>query len=144
MVHFKGYAFSPKLNYVITVWNVLSQDVLYIIGSFTYKFDQKFNLSVGVDGLPGTRSLLGSHPLWLANDRVMSDDFIRPGFGAGITAVGEILPRFFYKVVVNNNLSQINLVASQMTRDRRRRQRMVVAHHRGVRPTRSFWRLGKP
>jgi hypothetical protein len=117
MVHFRGFAYSPKLNYVITVWNVLSTDNLYIIGSFTYKFDPKFNLSVGIDGLPGTRSLLGSHPLWLANDRVMADDFIRPGFCSGISAAGEILPRFFYKVAVTDNLSQINLVASQFTRD---------------------------
>jgi hypothetical protein len=117
MVHFRGFAFSPKLTYVLTVWNVLSTLDMYIIGSLMYSFHRSFNLSVGLDAVPGTRSLLGSHPLWLANDRVMADDFIRPGFASGISAHGEILPRFYYKVVLNNNLSQIGLKASQLTRD---------------------------
>jgi hypothetical protein len=117
MVHFRGFAFSPKLTYVLTVWNVMSTLDMYIIGSLNYRFSRGFGLSVGLDAVPGTRSLLGSHPLWLANDRVMADDFIRPGFSSGISANGEILPRFFYKVVLNNNLSQIGLKASQLTRD---------------------------
>jgi hypothetical protein len=117
MVHFRGFAYTPKLTYVITVWNVLSTMDMYIIGSLNYSFSRHFNLSVGLDAVPGTRSLLGSHPLWLANDRVMSDDFIRSGFSSGISANGEIVPTFFYKVVVNNNLSQIGLKASQFTRD---------------------------
>ncbi len=117
MVHFRGFAYTPKLRYVLTVWNVLSTMDMYIIGSLTYSFHPSFNLSVGLDAVPGTRSLLGSHPLWLANDRVMADDFIRPGFASGISASGEILPGFFYKVVLNNNLSQIGLKASQLTRD---------------------------
>jgi hypothetical protein len=117
MVHFRGFAFNPKLTYVLTVWNVLSTMDMYIIGSLTYSFHRSFNLSVGLDAVPGTRSLLGSHPLWLANDRVMADDFIRPGFASGISANGEILPTFFYKVAVTNNLSQIKVTASQLTRD---------------------------
>jgi hypothetical protein len=117
MVHFRGFAFSPKLTYVLTVWNVMSTLDMYIIGSLNYRFSRGFGLSVGLDAVPGTRSLLGSHPLWLANDRVMADDFIRPGFSSGISANGEIVPRFFYKVVLNNNLSQIGLKASQLTRD---------------------------
>ena len=117
MVHFRGFAFSPKLTYVLTVWNVLSTLDMYIIGSLTYSFHRSFNLSVGVEGVPGTRSLLGSHPLWLANDRVMADDFIRPGFTSGISANGEVFSGFFYKVGLYNNLSQIGLKASQLTRD---------------------------
>jgi hypothetical protein len=117
MVHFRGFAYTPKLTYVLTVWNVLSTLDMYIIGSLNYSFHRSFNLSVGLDAVPGTRSLLGSHPLWLANDRVMADDFIRSGFSSGISANGEILPRFFYKVVINNNLSQIGLKATQLTRD---------------------------
>jgi hypothetical protein len=117
MVHFRGFAYSPKLRYVITVWNVLSTLDMYIIGSLTYSFSHAFNLSVGLDAVPGTRSLLGSHPLWLANDRVMADDFIRPGFSSGLSASGEALPGFWYKAVLNNNLSQIGLKANQLTRD---------------------------
>ncbi len=116
MVHFRGYAYTPKLTYVLTVWNVLSTLDMYIIGSLNYSFHRSFNLSVGLDAVPGTRSLMGSHPLWLANDRVMADDFIRPGFSSGLSANGEIVPTFFYKFVVNNNLSQIGLKANQLTR----------------------------
>jgi hypothetical protein len=117
MVHFRGFAYTPRLTYVLTVWNVMSTLDMYIIGSLNYNFNRHFNLSVGLDAVPGTRSLMGSHPLWLANDRVMADDFIRPGFASGISANGEIVPTFYYKVVVNNNLSQIGLKASQLTRD---------------------------
>jgi hypothetical protein len=117
MVHFRGFAYTPKLTYVLTVWNVFSTLDMYIIGSLNYSFNRHFNLSVGLDAVPGTRSLMGSHPLWLANDRVMADDFIRPGFASGISANGEIVPTLFYKVVVNNNLSQIGLKATQLTRD---------------------------
>jgi hypothetical protein len=117
MVHFRGFAYTPKLTYTLTVWNVMSTLDMYIIGQLNYSFHRSFNVSVGVDGVPGTRSLMGSHPLWLANDRVMADDFIRPGFSSGISANGEIVPRFFYKVVVNNNLSQIGLKLGQLTRD---------------------------
>ena len=116
MVHFRGFAYTPKLTYVITVWNVLSTLDMYIIGSLNYSFNRHFNLSVGLDAVPGTRSLLGSHPLWLANDRVMADDFIRPGFSSGMSMNGEMVPTLFYKVVVNNNLSQIGLKANQLTR----------------------------
>jgi len=117
MVHFRGFAYTPKLTYVLTVWNVLSTLDMYIIGSLTYNFHRSFVLSVGLDAVPGTRSLMGSHPLWLANDRVMADDFIRPGFASGISANGEIVPRLYYKVAVTNNLSQIKVTASQLTRD---------------------------
>ena len=117
MVHFKGFAFSPKLNYVLTVWNVMSTLDMYIIGSLSYRFDKAFILSVGLDAVPGTRSLLGSHPLWLANDRVLADDFIRPGFSSGISATGEVLRGLHYKAVLNNNLSQIGLKAGQLTRN---------------------------
>ncbi len=117
MIHFRGWMFSPKLNYTLTVWNVFSVNNMYIIGNLTYCFDPKLNVTVGIDGAPGTRSLLGSHPLWLSNDRVLADDFIRNGFSSGISISGEVLPRFFYKATLVNNLSQINLVASQLTRD---------------------------
>ena len=35
------------------------------------------------------RSLDGSHPYWLASDRVLADEFFRPGFTSGVWLTGQ-------------------------------------------------------
>ena len=45
-----------------------------------YQFTRQFSVYAGLNGLPGTRSLQGSHPYWLGHDRVMADEFFRPYF----------------------------------------------------------------
>jgi hypothetical protein len=69
------------------------------------------------NGFPGTRSLQGSHPYWLGHDRVMADEFFRPGFTNGVFATGEIFPRLHSNAMVGNNLSQLGLSAAKLTRD---------------------------
>jgi hypothetical protein len=81
-----------------------------------YQFSKKFSLYGGLNGLPGTRSLQGSHPYWLANDRVMADEFFRPFFTNGVWASGEVAPGLWYLGMVGNNLSALGITATQLTR----------------------------
>ena len=115
-LYFNGWAFTPKLMWQVNSWAVLSTGQNALIGSLTYRFDKRFNLSGGINGLPSTRSMQGSHPLWQANDRIMADEYFRPGFSSGIWANGEITPKLFYTVVVTNNLSQLGVSAGQLDR----------------------------
>ena len=116
-LYFNGWAFTPKFVWQVNTWSVLSTGQILLIGSITYRFDKHFNLSGGINGLPTTRSMLGSHPLWQANDRAMADEYFRAGFSSGIWASGEVVPKLQYTVAVTNNLSQLGVNASQLTRD---------------------------
>ncbi|MBL7940111.1 MAG: hypothetical protein JNL43_12185 [Flavobacteriales bacterium] len=115
-LYFNGWAFTPKLMWQVNSWAVLSTGQNALIGSLTYRFHKRFNLSGGINGLPSTRSMQGSHPLWQANDRAMADEYFRPGFSSGIWATGEILPKLSYTAVVTNNLSQLGVGAGQLDR----------------------------
>ena len=117
LLFFRGWLFLPKLEYNITVWTVNSADVLAVIGSVGYRFHRAFALSVAVDGMPGIRSLVGSHPYWLAPDRTMAEEFARPGFTNALVATGEPVSGLWYKASVGNNISQLNITAAQLTRD---------------------------
>ncbi len=66
--------FLPKLEYNITIWTVLSNQLVNIIGSVGYRFHKGFALSVGVDGMPGIRSLKSVRtPYWYGKpDRTMA------------------------------------------------------------------------
>jgi hypothetical protein len=82
-----------------------------------FQVNKRFNLGVGVNGMPGSRTLAGSHPYWLGHDRVMSDEYFRPGFTSAVWAEGEILPRLHYNVMLGTNLSQLGISAVKDTRD---------------------------
>ena len=81
-----------------------------------YQFGRKFSLYAGINGLPGTRSLQGSHPYWLGHDRVMADEFFRPYFGFGVWTQGELAPGFWYNAQVGNNSSSLGIKATQLDR----------------------------
>jgi len=94
--------------------NTTDQDAIFaVIG---YQFHRKFSLYGGINGLPGTRSVQGSHPFWLGHDRVMADEFFRPYFGYGIWAQGEVLPGLWYNAQVGNNSSSLGIKAAQLDR----------------------------
>ena len=59
---------------------------------------------------------MGSHPFWLANDRVMADEFFRPSFAGSVWVNGEVLPGLWYHVALANNLSQLGITAGQLDR----------------------------
>jgi len=116
MVFFKGWLASPKLIYNIFLWTVNTTDQKNIFASMGYQFSRKFSLYAGINGLPGTRSVQGSHPFWLGHDRVMADEFFRPYFTNGVWAQGEIAPGFWYNAMVGNNMSSLGVKATQLDR----------------------------
>jgi hypothetical protein len=109
--------FDPKFIYTATIWTVNAINTVAVIGHLDYLFHKSFNLSVGVGSMPGTRTLTYSHPYWMGTDRVMADDFFRPGFTQGIWATGELLPRFYYTAMVGNNITTVNISAAENKRD---------------------------
>ena len=116
MVFLKGWMGSEKLVYNITLWTVNTTDQDAMFANIGYQFSRKFSLYAGLTGNPGSRSLNGSHPFWLAHDRVMADEFFRPFFGSGVYATGEVLPGLWYTAAVSNNNSSLGTKASQLDR----------------------------
>jgi hypothetical protein len=116
MVFLKGWMGSEKLIYNITLWTVNTTDQDAMFANIGYQFSRKFSLYAGLTGNPGSRSLNGSHPFWLAHDRVMADEFFRPFFGSGVYATGEAMPGLWYTAAVSNNSSSLGTKASQLDR----------------------------
>jgi hypothetical protein len=116
MVFFKGWLGTQKLIYNIFLWTVNTTDQKGIFGVVGYQFTRRFSLYGGLNGLPGTRSIQGSHPYWLAPDRVMVDEFFRPYFTNGVWAQGEVLPGLWYNAMVGNNSSSLGIKATDLDR----------------------------
>jgi hypothetical protein len=117
MVFLKGWVGTPKLIYNIFFWTVTATDQDALFGVIGYQFSRKFSLYAGINGIPGTRSVQGSHPYWLGHDRVMADEFFRPYFSYGIWAQGETMRGTWYNVMVANNSSSLGIKATQLDRD---------------------------
>ena len=117
MIHLKGWIGLPKLRYQMTLWTVNTTDQRALFAVLGYQFHRAFSLYVGLNGLPGSRTLLGSHPYWLAHDRVMADEYFRPYFAHGVWASGEPVPGLWYTAMVANNNSSLGITAGQLTRD---------------------------
>lgn len=117
MLFFKGWLGLPKLRYQIILWTVNTTDQKAIFGSIGYQFTRAFSVYAGLNALPGTRTLTGSHPYWLGHDRVMADEFFRPYFTNGAWISGEPVPGLWYTFMVGNNLSALGITAKQLTRD---------------------------
>lgn len=116
MVFLKGWLGSEKLIYNITLWTVNTTDQDAMFANIGYQFSRKFSLYAGLTGNPGSRSLNGSHPFWLAHDRVMADEFFRPFFGSGVYATGEVVPGLWYTAAISNNSSSLGTKSSQLDR----------------------------
>ncbi len=117
MIFLKGWMGLPRLRYQLILWTVNTTDQKALFGNLGYQFCEQFSLYAGLNGLPGTRTLQGSHPYWLGNDRVMADEFFRPYFTNGVWATGEVLPGLWYTAMLGNNLSALGITAKQLTRD---------------------------
>jgi len=116
MIFLKGWVGSPKLIYAVTFWTVLDTDQNAIFGNIGYQFSRKFSVYAGLNGNPGTRSLQGSHPLWLGQDRVMADEFFRPFFGSGVWVQGEAVPGLWYNAMLSNTNSILGVTSSELDR----------------------------
>ncbi len=116
LIFLMGWVGDPKLVYNIAWWTVNTTDQDAIFGNIGYQFDQKFNLYVGINGNPGSRSMFGSHPYWLGTDRVLADEFFRPFFTQGLWANGEVFPGLWYSVMMGNTSSTLGVKANQLDR----------------------------
>ncbi len=117
MFHLKGWLGLPKLRYQITMWTVNTTDQKALFAVVGYQFHRAFSVYGGLNGVPGSRTMLGSHPWWLGHDRVMADEFFRPYFTHGVWASGEPVPGLWYTAMVGNNLSGLGITAAQLTRN---------------------------
>lgn len=116
MVFLKGWVGNPKLIYAITLWTVLDTNQNAIFGNLGYQFSRKFSVYAGLNANPGSRSLQGSHPFWLGQDRVMADEFFRPFFGSGVWVQGEPVPGLWYNAMLSDNNSILGVRSSQLDR----------------------------
>jgi hypothetical protein len=116
LLSFLGWIYLPKLTYVVTAWTVNSTGQIALVGGITYTVSKEFSLSGGIGGLPGIRSLLGSHPYWLGTDRFMAEEYFRPGFTGGVWAEGEVARGLYYRAMIGNTISQLGITAGQLTR----------------------------
>jgi hypothetical protein len=116
MVFLKGWIGNSRFIYNIFFWTVNTTDQKAIFGTFGYQFSRRFSLYAGISGLPGTRSIQGSHPYWLAPDRVMADEFFRPYFTMTVSAVGELKPGLWWNATVGNNNSSLGVRATDLDR----------------------------
>jgi hypothetical protein len=116
-VWFSGFFGTPRLRYTISVWGLAATNQVLLFGNLQYAASQAITLGVGIVPNLGTRSMQGPWPFFLSSDRLLAEEFFRPGFTSGAWMTGEPLPRFRYWVMVGNNLSQLGITASQMSRD---------------------------
>lgn len=111
-----GFLFDEKFKYSFRFWSLNATNNNYIIGTLGYDFCDEFKITAGVGSNQGTYSLHYSHPLWLGTDRVLADEFFRPGFSSGIWINGELFKGFYYSASVMNSLSQVAIKSSQLDR----------------------------
>ena len=119
LVYFFGWLLDSNFRYLGYIWtsNVSQGQLAQVVvaGNLTYKFNEHFNLGVGIGSLPGTRSTSGNFPFWLgADNRLISDEFFRPSYTTGIWANGIITNGLNYYVMLGNNLSQLGVDAGQL------------------------------
>ncbi len=117
LVWLNGWLGDPKLRYTLAWWTVTATDQDALFGNIGYQFDKSFNLYAGIFGNPGSRSMQGSHPYWLGNDRVMADEFFRPFFTQGVFANGNIGPGLWYSASMGNSSSTLGNTALQLDRE---------------------------
>jgi len=117
LIFLKGWVAVPELTYQIAWWTVNTTDQDALFGNIGYQFHKSFNLYAGINGNPGSRSMQGSHPYWLAHDRVMADEFFRPFFTQGLWANGEVAPGLWYSIMAGNTSSTLGVTASQLDRE---------------------------
>ena len=117
LVWLNGWVGTPKLRYTIAWWTVTATDQDAMFGNIGYQFNEHFNLYAGIFGNPGSRSMMGSHPYWLGNDRVMADEFFRPFFTQGLFANGKIVDGLYYTATMGNSSSTLGNTALQLDRE---------------------------
>jgi hypothetical protein len=118
-IKFLGWLLDPKLRYFLYAWTSNASQGLgaqvVLAGNLNYTFNKHFSFAGGITSLPGTRSVEGNFPFWLAVDtRLIADEFFRPSYTSGIWAKGEIVKGLSYQAMLGNNLSTLGVSAAQL------------------------------
>ena len=116
MMFWYGWLFKPRLRYQVLLWSVNSTAQVAVAGNLSYTLSKHLTLYGGYGALPGSRSMVGVFPYFLATDRVLTDEFFRPGFTGGVWANGEIVPGLEYAAQIGNSLSQLGVNAIKLNR----------------------------
>ena len=117
MVWLTGFFYDPRFRYNITSWSLGSTQQTLIFGNVQFIASPYFVFGVGILPTLTARSMQGSWPFWAGSDRLMAEEFFRGGFSSGAFVSGEIAPRLFYTLSVNNNLSQLGQTQANDSRD---------------------------
>jgi hypothetical protein len=117
MIWLTGFFYDPKFRYNITAWGLTTTQQTLLFGNLRYLMSEKMTFGVGMGPNLTNRSLQGSWPFWAGSDRQMGEEFLRGGFSSAFWITGKPIPRTFYTLSVNNNISQLGVTASNDTRD---------------------------
>ncbi|HEV8216501.1 MAG TPA: hypothetical protein VGP95_11720 [Gemmatimonadaceae bacterium] len=117
MIWLTGFFYDPRFRYNITGWSLGATQQTLIFGNVQFIASRNFVIGVGIVPTLTARSMQGSWPFWAGSDRLMVEEFFRGGFSSGAFVTGEIAPRLFYTLSVNNNLSQLGQVQANDSRD---------------------------
>jgi hypothetical protein len=118
----KGWLIDPNFKYNFYVWSTntaLGTTTNNLVaGSLSYQFNDAFNLTGGVVGLPATRSMMGQFPYWHRVDtRLIADEFMRGSFTQGLSLDGRLAEGLNYRFALGNNLSNFGVSASKLDND---------------------------
>ena len=101
---FGGFAFSPRLQYNLTILTTTTTNQTIPLGYISYVFSDAFILGGGNNKIPGAREWLESYRYVMGVDRTMATTYFRPGISPGVWLRGEPRPGLFYYGGVYNGL----------------------------------------
>jgi hypothetical protein len=118
-IKFIGWMMNPKFTYFLYAWTSNASMGLpaqvVLAGNMSYNFNKYLTVMSGIASLPGTRSVEGNFPFWLAVDsRLIADEFFRPSYSSGVRASGTLLKGLTYQTMWANNLSTLGVSAAQL------------------------------
>ena len=110
---------NPKFTYFLYAWSSNASMGLpaqvVLAGNVSYNFNKYLTIMSGIASLPGTRSVEGNFPFWLAVDsRLIADEFFRPSYSSGVRASGTLMKGLTYQTMQANNLSTLGVSAAQL------------------------------
>ena len=118
-IKFIGWMMNPKFTYFLYAWSSNASMGLpaqvVLAGNVSYNFNKYLTIMSGIASLPGTRSVEGNFPYWLAVDsRLIADEFFRPSYSSGVRASGTLMKGLTYQTMWANNLSTLGVSAAQL------------------------------
>jgi hypothetical protein len=114
MFIFGGYIFDKRALYSFTVWTSAGAASIVVAGNIGWRFNKALTLTGGYNGVPGSRSLVGTFPFFTAMDRSMADNFFRPGFTQGVWLSGEPVKGLNYLAFLGNGLNTLSITANKI------------------------------